>query len=111
MHKLIGPIRISHLYRTFSFLFLVGRVTFYRCQNLSRSKSITSKTVVLTAATQEQLIVIIINLSIYILNHSYPLSCLNLQTLLNTQKFQSFFRFGCHFVVLYNARELLLNAK
>ena len=65
----------------------------------------------LTAATHEELIVIIINLSIYILNYSYPQSYLNLQTLLHIQKFQSYFRFGCHFVVLYYARELLLNAK
>ena len=42
MQNVIGPIRISHLYRTFLFfLFLVGRITFYRRQNLNRSKSIT----------------------------------------------------------------------
>ena len=41
MQNVTGPIRFSHLYRTFFLIILVGRITFYRRHNLIRSKSIT----------------------------------------------------------------------
>ena len=41
MQNVIGPIRILIYIGQFYFLFLVGRITFYRRQNLNRSKSIT----------------------------------------------------------------------
>ena len=59
MQNIIGPIRISHLYRTFFFFI-------FRWPK--------SQTVMVTAVTQESLIFNIINLFIYILNHSYPQS-------------------------------------
>ena len=62
----------------------------------------------LTAASQELRIFIVINLFIYILNHSIHKV---IKIVKHIQKFQSYFRFGCHFVVLYRALELLLNAK
>ena len=55
-----------------------------------------------TAATQESLIFININLFIYIWTNIHKV----IKLFKHMQKFQSYFRFGCHFVVLYNACEL-----
>ena len=62
----------------------------------------------LIAATQESQIFIIINLFIFIWTiHFHKV----IKLFKHIQKFQLYFRFGCHFGVLYNACELLLNAK
>ena len=62
----------------------------------------------LTAATQESLIFIIIILFIFIWTiHIHKV----IKLFKHIQKFQSYFRFGCHFVVLYNARWAFVECK
>ena len=62
----------------------------------------------LTAATQESLIFIIINLFIYIWTiHIHKIIKLSK----HIQKFQPYFRFGCHFVVLYKCMWAFVECK